>query len=206
MAILPLGATAPASGAPAPIPFQFGNYPVRVVMRDGAPWFVAADVCTALGYANPRDAVAKHLDHDERSTVANSYGQAGNGAQQFTIINESGLYALVLRSRKPQARRFAKWVTGEVLPSIRKTGGYGPATAPASLAGKRWELVFDHRGGASLRPLPQTDLAEQVIQALQDPGALYPTVQLHSLINVATARLAARAAGRALAGKKKGAA
>lgn len=102
-------------------PFNFGAHAVRVITRNSQPWFVASDVCNALGYINSRDAVAKHLDDDEKG-VANS--DTLGGKQQLTIISESGLYALVLRSRKPEARKFAKWVTSEVLPSIRQTGGY----------------------------------------------------------------------------------
>ncbi|NRP54183.1 phage antirepressor protein [Xylella fastidiosa] len=101
------------------IPFDFHSHAVRVVMRDGNPWFVAGDVCTALGYRNPSKAVADHLDDDEKSNQ--SLGLAG---KPVIIISESGLYALVLRSRKPEARKFSKWVTSEVLPSIRKTGSY----------------------------------------------------------------------------------
>lgn len=106
--------------------FNFGDHTIRVVVRDGEPWFVAADVCAALGYANTSKAVGDHLDPDEKSNQ--SLGLAG---KPFVIINESGLYALVLRSRKPEARKFAKWVTGEVLPSIRKTGGYAKPVADA---------------------------------------------------------------------------
>jgi prophage antirepressor-like protein len=112
------------AGASAQItPFNFNTHAVRVIQRDGAPWFVASDICEALGYANSRKAVADHLDDDEKGvTIGDTLG----GKQALTIINESGLYALVLRSRKPEARKFAKWVTSEVLPAIRKTGGYQP--------------------------------------------------------------------------------
>lgn len=99
--------------------FNFGDNQVRLVVRDGEPWFVANDVCTALGYANTSKAIGDHLDEDEKSNQ--SLGLAG---KPFVIINESGLYALVLRSRKPEARKFAKWVTREVLPAIRKAGQY----------------------------------------------------------------------------------
>jgi prophage antirepressor-like protein len=120
------------SGASAQItPFSFNTHSVRVVLRGGNPWFVAADVCAALDYSNPSDAVATHLDADEKMTIANGDSHSGKrgGARLMTIISESGLYALVLRSRKPEARKFAKWVTAEVLPSIRKTGRY---EAPAA--------------------------------------------------------------------------
>lgn len=116
--------------------FNFGAHSVRVVLRDGEPWFVASDVCGALEYKNTSDAVATHLDEDERMTIAasdshsndssqslESKGKRG-GARTLVVVNESGLYALVLRSRKPEARKFAKWVTSEVLPAIRKTGVY----------------------------------------------------------------------------------
>lgn len=117
--------------------FNFGAHSVRVVVRDGEPWFVASDVCAALDYKNTSKAVADHLDEDERMTLTSGYGQSEGGlttgstgagkrgGARFTVvINESGLYALVLRSRKPEARKFAKWVTSEVLPAIRKTGIY----------------------------------------------------------------------------------
>ncbi|MDE2430248.1 MAG: hypothetical protein KGM99_16115, partial [Burkholderiales bacterium] len=94
-------------------------------MRDASPWFVAADVCETLGYKNPSKAIADHLDNDEKSNQ--SLGLAG---KPLIIINESGLYALVLRSRKPEARKFAKWVTSEVLPAIRKTGKYEDGAQP----------------------------------------------------------------------------
>lgn len=104
-------------------PFNFGIFSVRVIIRDNQPWFVANDICNALGYSNASKAIGDHLDDDERSTITNS--ESRNGGGKLVIINESGLYALVLRSRKPEARKFAKWVTSEVLPSIRQTGNYG---------------------------------------------------------------------------------
>lgn len=138
-------------------PFNFGAHAVRVITHQNQPWFVAIDVCNALGYVNSRKAVADHLDEDEKATVTNSDGRAGNGAQQFTIISESGLYALVLRSRKPEARKFAKWVTSEVLPSIRQTGSYhaqpqATRTERAHrLATKATAQVFDTVFQAALR-------------------------------------------------------
>lgn len=101
-------------------PFNFGTHTVRVVTQNNQPWFVATDVATTLGYRNAPDA-SRHLDDDEKGTqIVRTLG----GDQKLTVISESGLYALVLRSRKPEARKFAKWVTSEVLPSIRQTGGY----------------------------------------------------------------------------------
>ncbi|SFB74051.1 BRO family, N-terminal domain [Polaromonas sp. OV174] len=101
--------------------FNFGEHKVRVVVRDGEPWFVASDVCGALDYKNTSKAIGDHLDDDEKGLTT---GYTLGGEQKLTVISESGLYALVLRSRKPEARKFAKWVTSEVLPVIRKTGVY----------------------------------------------------------------------------------
>jgi len=101
--------------------FDFEDAAVRIVTRDGEPWFVAADVCRILDIANSRDAVAK-LDEDEVDDVG--IADAIGREQRMNIISESGLYALVFTSRKPEAKRFRKWVTGVVLPAIRRHGVY----------------------------------------------------------------------------------
>ena len=98
---------------------EFGQ--VRTVVIDDEPWFVAADVCRALDIGNSRQAVTR-LDDDEKNTIRMSDGIAGNPYK--ATISESGFYKLVLRSRKPVAKEFQRWVTHEVLPSIRKHGGY----------------------------------------------------------------------------------
>jgi len=104
--------------------FRFRNaFPVRVSDREGAPWFVAADVCKALAIGNSRMAVAR-LDDDEITSVSFSDGGL---KRKVNIISESGLYALVIRSNKPEAREFRKWITAEVLPTIRRTGRYEAA-------------------------------------------------------------------------------
>jgi len=100
--------------------FDFEEQAVRIEMREGAPWFVAADVCRVLEISNPRNVVAR-LDDDEKGVhTVDTLG----GPQEMTIINESGLYSLILTSRKPAAKRFKKWVTAEVLPTLRRTGAY----------------------------------------------------------------------------------
>lgn len=110
----------------AVMPFSFEEHAVRVLTRDGEPWFVLADVCGVLDISNSRDA-SNRLDEDEKGVVTTD---TLGGPQEMSIINESGLYNLIFTSRKPEARRFRKWVTGEVLPAIRKTGSYGlPTTA-----------------------------------------------------------------------------
>lgn len=97
---------------------RFGN--VRVVEREEEPWFVAMDVCKALEIRNGRDACGR-LDEDEKGVVtADTLG----GPQTLTIINEPGLYSLVLTSRKPEAKEFKRWIVHEVIPSIRKHGAY----------------------------------------------------------------------------------
>lgn len=110
--------------------FKFENYEIRSVMRDGEAWFVAVDVCNVLGIQNPSKAL-KALDDDERSNF--KLGRQG----EANIINESGLYTLILRCRDAVKQgtlpwRFRKWVTNEVLPAIRKTGRYEkqPAAEP----------------------------------------------------------------------------
>lgn len=97
---------------------DFGE--VRTVVKNGEVYFIAKDVCNVLGIANSRDAVSQ-LDDDERVSVA---ADTLGGKQNLTAITEPALYDLILRSRKPNAKKFKKWVIKEVLPSIRKTGGY----------------------------------------------------------------------------------
>ena len=110
--------------------FNSPEFQVRSLTIDNEPWFVANDICRALGYANPRDAISKHVDADDKRV---SQFATPSGQQNMTIINESGLYSLILRSNKPQAKKFKKWVTSEVLPSIRKSGSYQlPNTEPTS--------------------------------------------------------------------------
>jgi len=91
------------------IPFDFEENAVRVVLRDGEPWFVAVDVCRVLDISNPRDAVAR-LDDDEKADVGIT-DASGTQRRETNIISESGLYSLIFTSRKPEARRFRKWVT-----------------------------------------------------------------------------------------------
>lgn len=112
---------------------EFGS--IRTVEVEGEPWLVGKDVAEALGYANPRKALDDHVDPEDKMqgdgvTIRDSIGRE----QHPTIINESGLYSLVLSSKLPTARKFRRWVTSEVLPSIRKTGGYNlPKDYPSAL-------------------------------------------------------------------------
>ena len=98
---------------------EFGQ--IRTALRDGEVWFVGKDVAEALGYANARDAINKHVDSEDKGVAkCDTLG----GAQELTVINESGLYSLILGSKLESAKRFKRWVTSEVLPAIRKTGSY----------------------------------------------------------------------------------
>ncbi len=98
---------------------EFGE--IRTVIIDGDPWFVGKDIADALGYSNPRKAIGDHVDEEDKGvTKCDTLG----GVQELTIVNESGLYSLIMTSKLPAAKRFKHWVTSEVLPSIRKTGAY----------------------------------------------------------------------------------
>ena len=99
---------------------EFGA--VRTMKINGEPYFVGKDVADILGYSNTRDALSKHVDNEDKNTVAIHDGIQGNPNQ--VVINESGLYSLILSSKLPTAKRFKRWVTSEVLPSIRKHGVY----------------------------------------------------------------------------------
>ena len=105
---------------------QFGQ--IRTAMIDGEAWFMAKDVAIALGYSNPRKAVGDHVDEDDKNdgvTIRDSIGRE----QTAVFINESGLYSLILSSKLPTAKVFKRWVTSEVLPTIRKTGSYATPEA-----------------------------------------------------------------------------
>ena len=162
--------------------FDFEDNAVRVTDIDGEPWFVAADVCRVLGYDHTPSAL-RSLDEDERGV---QIMHTPSGDQEMNVINESGLYHLVLVSRKPEAKKFRKWVTAEVLPSIRKTGAYiAPETDCRTPGGVRnfdsgledgtltqWVgIVREARllfGKAAARavwaqtPLPKIDIAETI--------------------------------------------
>lgn len=125
--------------------FQFNSQQVRTTIIDGEPWFVASDLCSVLSIKNSRHAMSS-LDTDEKGVVITD---TLGGAQRSSIVSESGMYSLVLRSRKDEAATFRRWVTKEVLPSIRRTGSYSVAPAP----------VFDWTNPAFQRQMLTTQLA-----------------------------------------------
>jgi prophage antirepressor-like protein len=140
------------------------SFSVRAVVLHSEPWFVAADVCDALGYDHTPSAM-RRLDDDEKG-VHSTHTLGGN--QSLTIISESGLYSLILGSRKPEAKAFKKWVTADVLPSLRKTGSYTmPAPAAAALpdfsdpaaAARAWADEVD----AKRKLASEKDVAEKAL-------------------------------------------
>ena len=100
---------------------EFGE--IRTLNIDNEPWFVGKDVATALGYSNTRKALIDHIDSEDKGVTK---CDTLKGKQDMTVINESGLYSLILSSKLPNAKKFKRWVTSEVLPQIRRTGGYIP--------------------------------------------------------------------------------
>src|ERR1700722_11527874 len=119
-----------------PTEFRFEESPVRAVMYNDEPWFIAKDVCDILDIDDPSKAVSR-IDDDERGTTT---VRTAGGTQEMLTLNESGVYSLVFTSRKAEAKRFRKWVAGEPRPEIRKTGGYRrPETQFAGLSGERVE-------------------------------------------------------------------
>lgn len=103
--------------------FNFENHEVRSLLINSEPWFVGKDVASILGYKKPENAIANHVDDDDKTTTL-IQGIGSNYKSKTMIINESGLYSLVLSSKLQSAKKFKRWVTSEVLPALRKTGQY----------------------------------------------------------------------------------
>ena len=118
---------------------EFGD--MRTVTIDDEPWFVGKDVAEALGYSNARDALSKHVDKEDKGVAK---CDTPGGKQDLSIINESGLYALIFGSKLESAKRFKHWVTSEVLPTIRKTGGYQKQLSPAEMMRIQLGMIDDH--------------------------------------------------------------
>lgn len=115
--------------------FSFSGTDIRVVTKEGQPWWVAKDVCDVLEIKNSRDALSR-LDDDEKGVASTD---TLGGTQQVQVVNESGLYSLVLSSRKPEAKQFKRWITHEVIPAIRKTGTYSITSLSPEL-----QAIFVH--------------------------------------------------------------
>ena len=163
----PAIALAGPNSAPAGLAFDFEGAKVRAISRAGEVWFVASDVAAVLGIGRTDDAV-RRLDDDERGTDTI---RTPGGPQRMGIINESGLYCLILSSRKAQARRFRKWVTAEVIPAIRRAGGYmmaAPDETPAELVARALRVAQDaiDRQKAQLAAVtPKAEALERIAAA-----------------------------------------
>lgn len=129
---------------------EFGS--VRSLLIEDMPWFVGYDVAKALGYVKPRNAISVHVDDEDKNTalIQGAIQGGTQGNPNMTIINESGLYSLILSSKLPTAKRFKRWVTSEVLPAIRRTGGYGTATQAAETLPARETMNDDYLRAASI--------------------------------------------------------
>lgn len=140
------------------IKFQFDGQTINEITIDGNPWFVARDICEVLELGNTSQALSR-LDEDEKDIISND---TPGGKQDISIINESGLYSLVLSSRKKNARAFKKWVTSEVLPQIRKTGGYAIPKDPLELVELALNTAKAERARADRLQLQNAEMAPKV--------------------------------------------
>lgn len=165
--------------------FTYTGHEVRTIMIDGDPWFVAADVCAVLGIANPSDAI-RNLDDDEYMLVAATLANSEGGNPHLNVINESGLYSLILRSRKPEARTFKRWITREVIPSIRKTGSYGQPVQP--------QIPQTYAEALRLA----ADQAEQIAAQAQEIATLVPGAEAWEHLATATGDYAVADAAKIL--------
>ena len=145
--------------------FNFGNHAVRIIVRDDEPWFVAADVAAALGYRDAQDAGRSLKPEQKADTqIVRTSSNGTEQARRVTVINESGLYRLVLRSRKPEAEKFSDWVTGEVLPAIRKTGRYekpGHEMTVNEMVEKMTRQVSEPNGHPALLFMPLVEAVQR---------------------------------------------
>lgn len=151
--------------------FMYSHQEVRSTVINGEPWFVAKDVCDVLEILNSRDALNR-LDEDEKDVVSTD---TLGGKQNVSIVNESGLYSLILGSRKPEAKQFKRWITHEVIPMIRKTGGYVlPQTMPETLRLLAAEIEKNQAIEAENRQLAlQAAVQDQKLQEQATPVAIY---------------------------------
>lgn len=152
--------------------FVFDNVKIRTAIIDGEPWFVAKDVCEVLGITNSRDAVADLEQNELASVKATSGGQR----REMNVVNESGLYALIFKSRKPEAKAFRKWVTSEVLPTIRKTGEYTdmiPKDLPTALRAYANEVEKNQKLLAENNALQKSNLSKSLTITRNKPKVLF---------------------------------
>lgn len=172
---------------------EFGE--IRSLLIDNEPWFVAVDVCKALEIGNNRMAVNR-LDDDEKMTVSltDGHSEQRGGAQSITVVNESGLYSLVLGSRKPEAKSFKRWITHEVIPSIRKHGAYmTPETLQAAILNPDYllQVVTALKKETDKRKALENETAQQrQLIAEFSPKASYYDVVLQTKDVIAIGKIA----------------
>lgn len=143
--------------------FDFESNKIRTVMIDNEPYFVGKDVCNVLGYTNSRDAIKTHVFEDDKGVeTIDTLG----GKQNMTIINESGLYALIFGSRLESAKKFKRWVTSEVLPTLRRTGGYRLPQTPE----EKIRLLLEANQSANTK----IEKVEERVSNLEDNRFLNP--------------------------------
>lgn len=121
--------------------FRFETEDVRTMLINNEPWFVGVDVALALGYSNPRDALAKHVDPEDKGVAK---CDTPGGLQEMTVINEPGVYSLTFSSQLESAKKFKRWVTHEVLPSIREKGYYTALTPEDTIKALAKGMEYDH--------------------------------------------------------------
>jgi prophage antirepressor-like protein/lambda repressor-like predicted transcriptional regulator len=144
---------------------DFGQ--VRAMEIDGVPWFVGKDVASILGYSNSRKALGDHVDEEDKGVTS---CDTPGGTQKLTIINESGLYSLILSSKLPSAKEFKRWVTSEVLPLIRRTGFYSLCAEDDSVAPMRLLTPDDYLAAARLIASCKNDRLKMVVNLLAKGG------------------------------------
>lgn len=177
--------------------FQFPatGQDIRTVLVDGEPWFVAADICIPLGFRDAANAV-RSLQADERRYSETS---TADGSRRMLLVNESGIYALIFRSRNEDAQRFRKWVTSEVLPTIRRTGRYEPVSAPSAqevasaISKKELALMVVESEEARERAEARADRAEhglaiatpkaEAFEAFMDADGTYSMEQVAKMLH-----------------------
>ena len=160
---------------------EFGE--IRTVEINSEPWFVGKDVATILGYSNPRDALSKHVDDEDKGVAkCDTLG----GSQDLTIINESGLYSLILSSKLPNAKAFKRWVTSEVLPAIRRHGLYATEELIANpdLAIEAFKALKEEREARKALELDNQVKSQQIAE-LQPKATYYDLIlQCKDLLSV----------------------
>ena len=138
---------------------DFGQ--VRMVMIEDAPYFVGKDVANILGYSNTADAIGRHVYEEDKTTIEISDG-GSNYKTRAVIINESGVYALIFSSKLPNAKKFKRWVTSEVLPAIRKTGSYSKPKSQLELLVESAQALLEHERKLTVLSTKQDEQAKQI--------------------------------------------